>query len=59
MPSNYIVINNALECFVSDSKMENVMQYLKANAYDWSETADRPIDSEVAEKAITNIQTVS
>jgi hypothetical protein len=59
MPSNHILINNALECFVPDSKMEDVMRYLEANAYDWQERADRPITSEVTEKAIASSQTVS
>ena len=37
MPSNHILINNALECFVVDSKMEELMEFLRLNAYDWAE----------------------
>ena len=57
MPSNHILINNALECFVPDSKMEELMQYLRQNAYDWQEKAGRP--SDIADRVISSTQPVS
>ena len=56
MGSNHILINNAKECFVPDSKMEDVMRYLKANAYDWQETTDRPLASDIADKVVSSSQ---
>lgn len=60
MPSNHILINNAIECFVPDSKMEELMQYLHQNAYEWQEKhADRPLVSDVANETTSCIQTVA
>ncbi len=44
MPSNHILVNNATECYVPDSKMEKLMEYLCKNAYDF---AKLPIRAEV------------
>jgi hypothetical protein len=56
MPSNHILINNASECFVPDSKMEELMQYLRTNAYDWQETTDKPLVSDIADKVASSSQ---
>lgn len=60
MPSNHILINNAIECFVADSKMEELMQYLRQSAYGWREKhADRPLVSKVPNETTSCIQTAS
>ena len=59
MPSNYVLINNALECFVPDSKMEELVQYLRQNAYDWQVKADRPLVSGITDRITSQAQTVS
>ena len=57
MPSNHILINNAIECFVPDSKMEGLMQYLHHSAYDWQKIdVDGPLVSDTIDEAASNIQ---
>ncbi len=56
MPSNHILINNALECFISDSKMEQLMGYLCENAYDFDRLPIRE-EEKVIDGATSSIQT--
>ena len=54
--SNHILINNATECFVPDSKMEELVQYLRHVAYDWQgKHADNPLVSDTTNKVISSI----
>ncbi|MBA7547565.1 hypothetical protein ES705_40016 [subsurface metagenome] len=56
MPSNHILINNTTECFVPDSKMEDLMQYLQHIAYDWQEThVDRLLASDTINEVTPSI----
>ncbi len=56
MASNHILINNAIECFVPDSRMEDLMQYLHHIAYDWQEKhADRPLVSDTIYEVASSI----
>ncbi len=53
--SNHILVNNAIECFVPDSKMEDLMQYLYHIAYDWRETHIDMLASDTIDEVILSI----
>ncbi len=58
MPSKHILINNALECFVSDSKMEKLMEYLRREAHDFRRLPIRE-EGRIKDAATSCIQTLS
>ena len=58
MPSNHLLLNNSIECFVSDSKMDELMRYLRENAYDWRDArTENPLIYGILEEATCYNQT--
>jgi len=49
MPSNHLIINNSMEYSVPDSKMDNLLQWLKDNAYTVKTGLKKEYDEIIAE----------
>ena len=52
MPSNHVLINNSIECIVVDSKMDNLLLWLKENAQT-TNTGLKKEPDEIAAEAIS------
>ncbi len=46
MPSNHILINNAMEYFVPDSKMDDFLRWIDRNGYE-ADTGIKPEPDEI------------